>query len=223
MSNKKNKVSSKEVGLEVGLVISRFLYKTEHLHYGFWPDELEIIPGNVRKAQDLHSKLIIDSIPENVETILRHNKGETFSIIEDELTKRGYDIDKKILSPHEFNIPHHRRRVFIVGARKDMGGLRNFNYPKKGDLSKTTIDTILSKKHTPYLGENLYLTDENQNVYNLWNNFIKTFPNERPLPSFPIWSHEWGATYPYEKYTPQAATMGAVSYTHLTLPTILLV
>jgi len=161
---------------------------------------LEIIDS---KKNDAPQYIIL----ENVETILKHNKGETFRFIEDELTKRGYDIDKKILSPHEFNIPHHRRRVFIVGARKDMGGLRNFNYPKKGDLSKTTIDTILSTKHTPYLGENLYLTDENQNVYNLWNNFIKTFPNERPLPGFPIWSHEWGATYPYEKYTPQAATL----------------
>ena len=75
MSNKKEKVSSKEVGLEVGLVISRFLYKTEHLHYGIWPDDLEIIPENVRKAQDLHSKLIIDSIPENVETILDVGSG----------------------------------------------------------------------------------------------------------------------------------------------------
>ena len=161
---------------------------------------LEIIDS---KKNDAPQYIIL----ENVETILKHNKGETFRFIEDELTKRGYDIDKKILSPHEFNIPHHRRRVFIVGARKDTGGLKNFNYPKKGDLSKTTIDTILSTKHTPYLGENLYLTEESQNVYDLWNDFIKTFPDDRPLPGFPIWSHEWGATYPYEKYTPQAATV----------------
>ena len=66
-------------------------------------------------------------ILENVETILKHNKGETFRFIEDQLTKRGYEIDKKILSPHEFNIPHHRRRVFIVCAKKNLGGLENFN------------------------------------------------------------------------------------------------
>ena len=75
MNKKKEKVSSKEVGLEIGLVISRFLYKTEHLHYGYWPDDLAIIPENVRKAQDLHSKLIIDAIPENVETILDVGSG----------------------------------------------------------------------------------------------------------------------------------------------------
>ena len=75
MSKNKEKVSSKEVGLEIGLVISRFLYKTEHLHYGYWPDELAIIPENVGKAQDLHSKLIIDTIPEDVETILDIGSG----------------------------------------------------------------------------------------------------------------------------------------------------
>ena len=68
--NKNEKVSSKEVGLEIGLVISRFLYKTEHLHYGYWPEELEIIAENLRKAQDFHSELILDAIPKNVETIL---------------------------------------------------------------------------------------------------------------------------------------------------------
>ena len=76
MSENKEKVSSKEVGLEIGLVISRFLYKTEHLHYGYWPDDLAIIPENVGKAQDLHSKLIMDTIPEDVETILGPAKWE---------------------------------------------------------------------------------------------------------------------------------------------------
>ena len=161
---------------------------------------LEIIDSKKNKAPQY-------IILENVETILKHNKGETFRFIENELKKRGYDIDKKILSPHEFNIPHHRRRLFIVGARNDMGGLKNFNFPEKRNLSNTTIDSILSLEHTPYLEENLYLTKENQDVFDLWNNFIKSFPDERPLPSFPVWSHEWGATYPYEKYTPKVASL----------------
>ena len=144
---------------------------------------------------------------ENVETILKHNNRETFKYIETELTKRGYEIDKKILSPHEFNIPHHRRRLFIVGARKDMGGLSKFNFPEKLDISKTKIDSILCPDHVPYLGENLYLTKENREVLELWKKFIETFPDEKPLPGFPIWSHEWGATYPFEKYTPQASTI----------------
>ena len=98
MNNKKEKVSSKEVGLEIGLVISRFLYKTEHLHYGIWPDDLEIIPENVRKAQDLHSKLIIDAIPDNVETILEDGSGS--GGIAEKLVKEGYAVH--CVSPSEY-------------------------------------------------------------------------------------------------------------------------
>ena len=144
---------------------------------------------------------------ENVETVLKHDKGETFRVIESELLKRGYEIEKKIMSPHEFNIPHHRRRLFIVGARKDMGGLSNFKFPEKLDISKTKIDSILCPDHVPYPEENLYLTKELREVLEVWSNFIESFPDESPLPGFPIWSHEWGATYPYEKYSPQAANI----------------
>ena len=92
------KVSSKEVGLEVGLVISRFLYKTEHLHYGYWPDDLEIIPENVRKAQDLHSKLIIDSIPDDAETILDIGSGS--GGLAEKLIEKGFNVH--CVSPSDY-------------------------------------------------------------------------------------------------------------------------
>lgn len=144
---------------------------------------------------------------ENVETILKHDNGNTFLTIQEELTRRGYEIEKKILSPHEFNIPHHRRRLFIVGVRKDMGGLNGFEFPRKKDLSKTNIESILCPDQIPYPGENIYLTKENKNVLNFWSEFIETFPEENKLPGFPIWSHEWGATYPFETYTPQGSSI----------------
>lgn len=144
---------------------------------------------------------------ENVETILKHNKGETFKVIENELEKRGYEVDKKILSPHEFNIPHHRRRVFIVGARKDLGGLSHFKFPSLKNKNETTINSILDSNQKPLVGENLFLTKETQEVYDLWSNFIESFPSNKPLPSFPIWSHEWGANYPFEQKTPSSLSI----------------
>ena len=98
MNKKKEKVSSKEVGLEIGLVISRFLYKTEHLHYGYCPDNLAIIPENVQKAQDLHSKIIIDAIPENVETILDVGSGS--GGLAEKLVNEGYKVH--CVSPSEY-------------------------------------------------------------------------------------------------------------------------
>ena len=70
-----SKVSSKEVGLEIGLVLGRFLFNTEHLHYGYWPKELPIEPSNLKEAQDLHSKLILDAIPDGVQTNLDVGSG----------------------------------------------------------------------------------------------------------------------------------------------------
>lgn len=144
---------------------------------------------------------------ENVETLLKHNNRETFIVIKNELETRGYDIKYKILSPHEFNIPHHRRRLFIVGAKKDEGGLENFQFPEKMELENTSIESILCPNHKPFDGENLLLTEGHQKVLNLWANFIKNFPEDSKLPGFPIWSHEWGATYPFEHYTPKHAPL----------------
>ena len=71
----------------------------------------------------------------------------TFNTVksETELLSRGYEIDKKILSPHEFNIPHHRRRLFIVGAL---------------EIKTRWIKVILNipEKHKKYTSTNLKMS-----------------------------------------------------------------
>ena len=69
------KISPNEVGLEIGLVLSKFFFKTEHLHFGYWPDDLEITIDNLKKSQDYHSEKIIDAIPDGVNTILDVGSG----------------------------------------------------------------------------------------------------------------------------------------------------
>ena len=92
---------------------------------------------------------------ENVETLLKHNNETTYRTIESELTNRGYRIDKKILSPHEFNIPHHRIRLFIVGERIDMGDLKSFKFPEPLDISKTNLDSIIDESYIPFKEEKI--------------------------------------------------------------------
>ena len=144
---------------------------------------------------------------ENVETLLKHDNKNTFNTIKSELENRGYEIDKKILSPHEFNIPQHRRRLFIVGALNEKGGLKNFEFPEPLDLSKTTLESILDKNSKPFAGENLWLEDDKELVIKTWKKFIETFPKDKKIPSFPIWSHEWGANYPFEEKTPFSCSL----------------
>ena len=39
----------------------------------------------------------------------------------------------------------------------------------------------------------------------VWQEFLDEFPRDAKLPSFPIWSMEFGATYPYEDKTPYSS------------------
>ncbi|MBE0502068.1 MAG: DNA (cytosine-5-)-methyltransferase [Desulfuromonadales bacterium] len=52
---------------------------------------------------------------ENVKNLERHDKGNTFRVIMDTLTKDlGYKVDYKVIDAKGF-VPQHRERIFIVG------------------------------------------------------------------------------------------------------------
>ena len=85
------KISPNEVGLEIGLVLSKFFFKTEHLHFGYWPDDLEITIDNLKKSQDYHSKKIIEAIPDNVNTILDVGSGS--GGLAEKLINNNYKVD----------------------------------------------------------------------------------------------------------------------------------
>ena len=97
MGNEK-KISPNEVGLEVGLVLSKFFFKTEHLHFGFWPDDLEISVDNLKKSQDYHSEKIINSIPSDVNTILDVGSGS--GGLAEKLVEKNYKVE--CVSPSHF-------------------------------------------------------------------------------------------------------------------------
>lgn len=139
---------------------------------------------------------------ENVETILKHDNGNTFKTITSLLEDLEYEIEYKINSPHEFNIPHHRRRLFIVGRKKNKSNkksLKYFNWPEKKDINLTSIETLHFECDND---ENLQISSKHKNAFNIWNDFVKNFPNPSDLPGHPIWSHEFGATYEFENKTP---------------------
>jgi len=48
----KRKVSSREVGLKIGWICGEYFLKLDHLHYGYWPDDLDVDITNLRRAQD---------------------------------------------------------------------------------------------------------------------------------------------------------------------------
>ena len=67
--NKQQK-SSREVGLEIAVIVGKYLLNLEHLHYGYWTGDLEVNIANLHKTQENYIDFLFSQIPESVETIL---------------------------------------------------------------------------------------------------------------------------------------------------------
>ena len=132
---------------------------------------------------------------ENVPNLIGHNKGKTWKFMKDKLTKLNYDINYKIISPVDFNIPQSRDRVYIVGKQNKLNG---FKWPKKIKKTKKLKKFLISKpkkirRTTPLKSK----------ILNTWKHFLKVIPRKCYLPN-PLWAMEFGATYPFENTTPYA-------------------
>jgi SAM-dependent methyltransferase len=88
---KAEKIDSKEVGLEIGLIIGNQLFNTEHLHYGYWTEGLPVNLMNLPKAQQNYSDFIIEQIPPSVKTIL--DVGCGVGKFARQLQEKGYEVD----------------------------------------------------------------------------------------------------------------------------------
>lgn len=134
-------------------------------------------------------------ILENVRNLENHDNGNTWNYIQDKLENElNYQIQHNIFSPHHFGVPQHRERFFIVGS---LDGLNEFQWPEKSGQPTSIYD---------YLEENpqnaVPLEEEKIKVLDLWQEFLDILPRDTKIPSFPIWSMEFGATYPFEERTP---------------------
>jgi len=136
-------------------------------------------------------------ILENVPNLKRHDNGDTWEKIKKALVAEGYVVDDHRLSPHQFGIPQVRERIYIVGSRS---GLESFMWPVGRKDEELSIVSVLEKNPTGARN----ITPTVTRCLEIWQDFVRRFPKGDELPSFPIWSMEFGATYPYEDTTPFA-------------------
>ena len=134
-------------------------------------------------------------IIENVPNLVRHRHGRTWRTIKHRLRLAGYSVRDKLLSPHQFGVPQNRERAFIVGRR---GGLHGLVWPTPVSCAKLSIASVLDEHPA---GARL-LSTRFVRYLDTWQEFIERFPGNEQLPSFPIWSMEFGATYPYVDGSP---------------------
>lgn len=138
---------------------------------------------------------------ENVANLHKHDEGKTWTVIEAKLRALGYDVDAKILSPHQFDVPQHRQRIFIVGILESEGGLKSFNWPTPIPATRVLGDLLEDKPDNERKVKN-----GEEKALRIWQEFIDAIPDDVELPSFPIWTTEYQATYPFEDQTPGLAS-----------------
>lgn len=135
---------------------------------------------------------------ENVPNLVKHAGGATWEHIRRNLEGNlGYKVAEALLSPHSFGIPQVRDRSFIVGRH---GGLRGFAWPHAPRKTATDIRGILDSRPADAVPLPAHL----RRALDAWQELLDSLPPHEPLPTFPMWAMEWGATYPYAEETPHA-------------------
>jgi DNA (cytosine-5)-methyltransferase 1 len=132
-------------------------------------------------------------ILENVPFLAKHDNEATWNSMQRKLKSLGYEVDHRNYSPHDFGIPQHRMRIFIVGSLK---GLGHFDFDEVDKHKRPVIDIKQFIDENPK--EIRKLPSANKECITLWQKFIEAIPKSTALPGFPIWGMEFGATYPYD-------------------------
>lgn len=99
----------------------------------------------------LNEKLPKWFIFENVKNLINSNNGEDFKIVKESF-EENYNIKYQILNTSDYGLPHTRRRLYIIGQRKDLGDF-NFKFPIKQQL-KITMQNLLETQ----VDDKYYLT-----------------------------------------------------------------
>ncbi|MDR6233567.1 DNA cytosine methyltransferase [Pseudomonas oryzihabitans] len=133
-------------------------------------------------------------IVENVSGMIRNNFRH---LLEDQFkvfSEVGYNVTSDILNASDFGVAQERRRIFIVGIRKDFNLTYNFPKPthgERGELEKATIAHAL--RDLPDWPEGEYYNREFHWYYlsrdrrRDWNETSKTIvANPRHMPLHPI-------------------------------------
>ena len=140
---------------------------------------------------------------ENVANLKNHDGGKTWSVIYEKLdSELGYDVREIILSPHEFGLPQHRKRIYIVGINREYGDLKTFQFPEIPSKPVCDITSIIEKDPVDIE----LIRPQYREYLRVWQEFLDECSKRNAKLPHPLWSMEFGATYPYEGVAPAKST-----------------
>lgn len=125
----KRKINTKEIGLDLGLLLFKNFLDTDYMHYGYFKDDLEVKITNLPEAQENYSNLLLSIMPNNIKTILEVGCGSgRFAY---NLTNKGYKVDcvtpKSALTDYAEELLKNKSKVY-------KSKFENFETTNKYDL-----------------------------------------------------------------------------------------
>lgn len=146
---------------------------------------------------------------ENVSNLKGHDQGNTWNVIYHKLSDPiemgglNYEVRDAILSPHQFGLPQHRRRIYIECEAREFGTLENFYFPVPNNR-KCDITKMIKEDDPDYLP----IKKNTRNQLEIWQSFIdQCVAHKEPIPTFPIWAMEFGANYEFREIAPWMQSM----------------
>ncbi len=98
MKSGSGRINTRALGLDLGVKLVRFLTGRENLHYGYWPEGLDVCAGNLRQAQETYTKRLFNLLPDKTLRVLDvgGGAGETAR----DLALLGHEVE--VVVPSEY-------------------------------------------------------------------------------------------------------------------------
>ena len=86
-------------------------------------------------------------VAENVKGLLTLGNGKIMEAILDDFSNKGYDVKIHQANAKDYGIAQDRARIFIVGFRKDLSLVAQFDFPKPTNEKFTLLDALKDLPH----------------------------------------------------------------------------
>lgn len=110
---------------------------------------------------------------ENVKNLEKHDNGNTFKVIRDNIENIGYNMYWKVLNASNYGVPQARERIYMICIRKDLDN-HNYIFPKSINREVCVNDILLTNgEETKYIINKPYKMNENNNQTEMFKVYSK--------------------------------------------------